>query len=84
MLGVQVTLAQRTGLLRGVVIDPELNEPLPGCVVKVPAADRQLLTDLEGKYEMTLPEGEYWIYFSYISYSTDSYKVSVKANQVLI
>jgi TonB-dependent receptor len=83
LLGSALTVsAQKTGFLKGVVIDPEINEPLTGAVVKVPSASRAVLTDIDGKYEMTLPAGDYMVLITYVSYATDSYKVTINANEI--
>lgn len=54
--------------LKGVVYDKETNETMIGVSVRVLGTDIATITDIEGEYKLTLPEGSYKLVFSYIGY----------------
>lgn len=56
------------GILKGRVIDSETREPLIGAVVKADADKKGTVTDINGCYTLTLPEGQHEINVSYIGY----------------
>lgn len=59
-----MALAQKE--ITGTVIDSETGEPLIGVVVRVPDTKTGVLTDVDGKFSITLPEGQKNLSFSYM------------------
>lgn len=70
----------QTSSLSGQVLDVT-GEPITGA--KVVSADRKsgVITEIDGNYELKLPEGEYKIYCSYLGYLTDSLIFTVKSGE---
>src|SRR5690606_14110589 len=69
MLGLMWTntlFAQQT--VRGVVIDADTKETLPGVNVVVLGTTKGIATDLDGAFVLTLKEGESVLQFSYLGY----------------
>jgi len=52
----------------GTVIDSGTKEPLPGVDVKVKGTTEGTVTDVDGKFELTLPEGSNTLVFEYVGY----------------
>jgi len=82
-----VISAQEMGTIRGTATDSTSGEPLMFATVLVkgtnPAVGAQ--TDLDGNYELSVPEGTYDIEFSYVGYTTQVVQnVEVNANEVTI
>ncbi|MDR2804671.1 MAG: TonB-dependent receptor [Dysgonamonadaceae bacterium] len=53
--------------VQGIVVD-EKREPLTGCSVKISGTTFGTVTDLNGKFEITLPEGNSLLEFSFLGY----------------
>ena len=76
-------LGAEEGFIRGSVFDASTGEMLPGVSVFVEGTTRGTLTDLDGKFNLSMPPGEYDLKISYISYQTLSIeKVKVKSAAV--
>ncbi|MEM8892538.1 MAG: carboxypeptidase regulatory-like domain-containing protein, partial [Bacteroidota bacterium] len=72
------TLLAQNGIIRGTVADGESGEALLGATVIVFQDGQQkggAYTDLEGKFNLKLPAGNYTIQTRFISYVTDSSEV---------
>lgn len=54
----------------GIVFDAETREPLIGATVQIPGTTIGTATDVEGRYDITLPPGAAQIRFHYIGYKT--------------
>ncbi len=52
----------------GIVADAETNEPLVGATVRVPGTTVGCATDVDGRYSLTLPNGQNRLEFTYIGY----------------
>ncbi len=61
---------QPKGIVRGIVIDEKLGEPLIGVNVVVEGTTIGASTDLDGNFSMSLNPGTYNLVVSYISYAT--------------
>lgn len=60
---------QETGRITGTVTD-ENGEPLPGASIRVPEANRGVISDEAGRYTLTLPPGTYTLEVSFLSFQT--------------
>jgi iron complex outermembrane receptor protein len=69
--------------LKGVVKDAITGETLIGANV-VYAEGKGVITDIDGKYSVQLPAGDYTVKVTYVGYKEQEKKVSVKGNTVLL
>jgi outer membrane receptor protein involved in Fe transport len=68
------------GVVRGQVVSAEIGEPLEGARVYVRGAPVETLTDSEGKFSLSLPEGHYRLSVIQQTYATQNLsEVAVKA-----
>ena len=63
------------GSVSGVVLD-ENDEPLIGCSVLVIGTSLGTVTDINGRYSITLPRGKSQLQFSYIGYLSQTQRVN--------
>ena len=63
-MAVGMAFAQKQ--ITGTVIDAENGEPLIGVAVRVPNTNTGVLTDINGKFSVTLPEGQKNLNFSFM------------------
>ena len=68
-----IAVAQTT--ISGTIVDPETDEPLIGANVLVVGTSTGTITDYDGNYELTLPEGAEQIRVSYTGYSPQTIAV---------
>ena len=54
--------------VKGVVIDKETGETMIGVSIRVHGTDVATVTDVDGAYSLTLPEGKYRVTFSYVGF----------------
>lgn len=81
----QLSDGNGTGTIRGTIFDAENGESLIGVTVFVDGTTYGSTTDLDGKFSLKLPAGEYTIKLSYVSYKSVVIEdVKVKANDVLV
>lgn len=59
------------GLITGQVTDTETGETLPGVNVVIDGTTNGTVTDLDGKYRLSLDPGSYDLRFSFISFKTE-------------
>jgi iron complex outermembrane receptor protein len=76
--------AQQDGSISGTVVEKETGSPLIGAQIYVSSTSDGTITDLNGKYTLPLPPGTYTVRVSYISYTTQSVEVEVKAGENLL
>lgn len=67
---------QNKSSIFGVVRDTEGN-PLTGVTIYIESIQGGTSTDIDGKYEITLPDGEYEFRFSFVGYITQNHKIKV-------
>ena len=67
LAGIVTTVAQRT--ITGMVTD-DTGEPLIGAAILVKATSSGTVTDIDGTYSLTLPEGATTLVFSYTGFQT--------------
>lgn len=72
------------GVVEGILIDSETNEPIFGATVSIDSTTIGGVTDFDGKFKLSnIPEGTYQITSSYISYKPTTKKdVSVRAGNI--
>ena len=64
--------------LTGTVIGEDDNEPLMGATVKVAGTGTGTVTDLDGRFTISLPQGKSRITVSYVGYKPETVNVSGK------
>ncbi|MEZ4885598.1 MAG: SusC/RagA family TonB-linked outer membrane protein [Chitinophagales bacterium] len=64
----QFAYAQST--ISGTVTDGDTNEPLIGANIVIPTTTTGTITDLDGQYSLTVPEGTSQLQFSFIGYQS--------------
>lgn len=74
-----MAMAQETKKITGNVTD-EAGEPLIGATVKPAGGQGGSITDFDGNYSVTVPEGTKQLTFTYIGYQTRT--VTIKGNKV--
>jgi iron complex outermembrane receptor protein len=78
ILLINLTLLNAQTEIKGTVLDEETREPLAGATVKFEKG-RGVLTDVSGKFKISVPEGEVELTISYIGYKNGKEKLEVKA-----
>jgi hypothetical protein len=75
----------QTGFIRGTVYDDILGETMPGVTVQVDGTSKGSISDLDGKFNITLEPGIYTLKFSFVSFTTIVITdVEVKENEVTL
>lgn len=69
--------AQESTAIYGVVSDSLSGVSLPGATVYIPAANRGVAADLEGRFYIEVKPGTYEVRFSYAGYNPATLKISV-------
>lgn len=64
-------LNQNGNTVSGVVLDSE-REPIPGVNIMIPGTTIGTLTDMSGKYSITIPNGQNQLQFSFIGYQSQT------------
>ena len=72
--------SQEKFTLSGTVSEMETGETLIGVNVIIPEIQTGTITNEYGFYSITLPEGDYKVYFSIIGFSTETFQVSLSQN----
>ncbi len=78
---VQITFAQIN--VKGVLTDYNSGEPLIGASVRVESSDAGTITDLDGKFELSVPSKNSVLVFSYIGYVTQKTVVGDQRNFII-
>ncbi|NCA85800.1 MAG: TonB-dependent receptor [Clostridia bacterium] len=63
-------LMAQHGMVRGIVYDDKTVETIPGVTVLAEGTTRGAITDLDGNFNLPLPEGTYTLRISFVSYET--------------
>lgn len=80
-----LTANAQKGIIRGVVMDGAMGEPLFSATVVIKGTTNGAITDLDGKFEIQVEAGTTALELSYIGYKTITVEdVEVKANEVTI
>lgn len=73
------------GLVSGKVLDKKTGEELIGVSVMVEGSSLGTVTDIEGKYNLSVPPGNYNLVFTYVSYNKKIIKgVEVKQKETVV
>jgi TonB-dependent receptor len=73
------------GVIRGTVFDGTTGEYLPGVTIYIAEAQKGTITDLDGKFSLTVRPGSYDLRVSFISYETINVEdIEVKPGEVTI
>ena len=75
----------QSGIIRGSVIDGSTGEFLPMVKIQVEGLNKGAFSDLDGKFEITMPVGSYNLIFSMYSYNNTAINgVAVTAEKVTL
>lgn len=78
-----IPLAISAQSLKGIIVDQQTKETLPGVTISVKNTTIATVSDADGKYNLKLASGTYTIVASYISYQTQEFpNVKVENNKV--
>jgi len=84
LLFIQVSFAQGSGTLRGVIYDKTAQDGLPGANVIIKGTSLGAAADLDGKYIVrNLPAGKHTVVVTYIGYIQVTEEVTIKAGERL-
>lgn len=79
-----LTFAQNKGTISGVLTDKDSNnETLPFANILLKGTSFNTTTDIDGKYTLNVPAGDYVIQFSFIGYESMEIPVAVKSGETL-
>lgn len=73
---------EENGKIAGKIIDKTLGEDLIGATVQIEGTTIGAVTDIEGKFLLSVKPGTYTLVLNYISYKTEKVQVDVKSNEV--
>lgn len=76
----QIALAQN-GTLKGKIVDAKSSEALIGVNISVQNSTNGTTTDIDGNYELQLPEGKYTIVYTYVGYEDKKQEINILANK---
>jgi outer membrane receptor protein involved in Fe transport len=78
----QLTFAQETGTLKGVITDTKTGETLIGASVTLETdKTKGSAADFNGNYSLTLPAGQHKVAISFTGYNTKTKEVTITAGQ---
>ena len=75
-------VAQTVHSVSGKVTDIKTGVPLPAANVRVAGSSSGTITNLDGSYLISLPDGGHTLVFSYVGYRADSIYISLDSNTV--
>ncbi len=75
--------AQKNSVIAGTILDKESGETMIGATVQVDGTDTGVITDIEGKYKLTIAPGSYVINILYVGMEPGKVNVEVKAGEVV-
>jgi hypothetical protein len=76
--------AQKNIILSGITRDDQSGETLIGCSIKVNSiSSNATISNAYGFYSLSLPEGKYQIFFSYVGYKTIEKEIDLKSDTQL-
>ncbi len=67
-----IATAQKSGIIAGKIIDARNNALLPGVTVVIGKSSSGKTSDVEGRFQLALPAGNYSLTFSAVGYKTKS------------
>ncbi|MBU2046531.1 MAG: carboxypeptidase-like regulatory domain-containing protein, partial [Bacteroidetes bacterium] len=76
--------AQKNIILSGTIRDSQTGETLIGCSVKVNGVSANAsISNAYGFYSLSIPEGHYQVFFSYVGYKTIEKEIDIKSDMQL-
>lgn len=75
-----LNLSAQTVLLEGKVLSHRTHEPLSFANIRIAGTTQGTAANAEGKFQLKLPEGQYYIIASYIGFKSDSIKIQLSHN----
>lgn len=66
--------------ISGSISDSSTGDRLVAATIRVPGSARGTISNGQGDYRLSLPDGDYTLVFSYVGYKTDSAHVSLRRN----
>lgn len=78
----QFNLLAQKATLSGIVSDADTGEPLIGATVTV-GTSTGVITDFDGRYEITLDQGQHTLEVSYVAYQPLKLEVNLTGDQIL-
>jgi len=79
-----IVFAQNDVLLSGVVKDYKTNETLAGATLFIKSLNKGQITDIDGKFKISLPKGEYNITISFIGYKSLNKTIILYNNKYVV
>ncbi len=76
LFALNTSLYAQSVTIKGTVTDAANNEPLPGATVLVVGETNGAITDVDGRYKITLSKPNVTLKFSFIGYASQTVKVS--------
>lgn len=76
LCGIPCMLYAQSRTISGIVTDAETKEALIGVTVQLEGSQTATVSDIDGKYVLTLPDANGSLVFSYIGYSSQSFPVA--------
>ena len=84
-LSANTVLNAQNGIIRGSVFDGLTGESLPGVTIYIESNSHGTITDLDGKFNLSIKPGTYDIRISFISYETiKEERINVKEGEVTL
>lgn len=83
LICISIQLYAQKSIIKGILRDSKTQESLIGVNVSVDSLNGTI-TDIDGKYELSVNSGNYTVTFSYIGYDNITKQVSLKPNQTLV
>ncbi|MGB3344413.1 MAG: TonB-dependent receptor [Aequorivita sp.] len=80
LFGSLIASSQEKSTLSGIIFEAESGETLFGVNVIIPALQTGTVTNQYGFYSITLPKGDYEVYYSSIGYATQKIDISLTKN----
>ena len=68
----------------GTVTDGDFKDFLVGAVVSVEGTTKGAVADVNGRYSLPLPAGNYTIVFSFLGYTSQTFDVQLQAGEVRV
>jgi len=75
--------AQKNAIISGKIIDKSNGETLIGAIVHLEGTSIGTVTDIEGKFKLTVNPGSYTLTIRYVGYEAGSIKVEAKSNDIV-
>jgi hypothetical protein len=79
-----IASAQSFNTITGIVLDASNSKPLPAATIRVAGpSNKGTVTNEHGRFQLSLPTGDYALIVSYLGYRSDTLRVSESASREL-